>query len=155
MVAFFVNCLFTFNAKCYFCKKVNLQLKRYIAILMLLALSFRPVFYLGQVTYYELNIDYIVQNYCVNKDKPKLQCNGKCHLAKQLQLTTAENSNLQDQAIVSAFEGFLPVFQASQTQLEFNSPFYSDSHKVVIDYNNNYRFLFSGSSFKPPSIIVI
>ena len=122
---------------------------------MLLALSFRPVYYLGQVIYYELNIDYIVQNYCVNKDKPKLQCNGKCHLAKQLQLTTTDDSSSQDQAIFNGFEGFLPVFQPSQLHMEFKAPFYSDSYNTVVDYNNNYRFLFSRFIFKPPSSIVV
>lgn len=31
-----------------------------------------------------LNQAYVAQNLCVNKDKPQLHCNGKCHLRKQL-----------------------------------------------------------------------
>ncbi|WP_143087601.1 hypothetical protein [Chitinophaga sp. YR627] len=31
-----------------------------------------------------LNQEYIAQNLCVNKDKPQLHCNGRCHLKKQL-----------------------------------------------------------------------
>ena len=34
--------------------------------------------------YYLLNKDYIAQNLCENNDKPELQCEGKCHLTKQL-----------------------------------------------------------------------
>ena len=26
--------------------------------------------------------------FCVNKDKPEMQCNGKCHLAKQVEMET-------------------------------------------------------------------
>jgi hypothetical protein len=34
---------------------------------------------------YLLNYDYIAKVLCINKDKPEMHCNGKCHLAKQLQ----------------------------------------------------------------------
>ncbi len=33
---------------------------------------------------YTLNKDFITKNYCINKDKPKLSCEGKCHLMKEL-----------------------------------------------------------------------
>jgi hypothetical protein len=48
---------------------------------------------LGYVAYFELNIDYIIETYCVNKEKPQLQCNGKCHLAKQLTLVAADTED--------------------------------------------------------------
>jgi hypothetical protein len=34
---------------------------------------------------FRVNRDYIAEVLCVNKDKPQLQCNGKCHLKKQLE----------------------------------------------------------------------
>lgn len=33
---------------------------------------------------YQLHKERVTQLFCVNKDKPQLHCNGKCHLAKQL-----------------------------------------------------------------------
>jgi|LakMenEpi03Aug12_release.lakeMendotaPanAssembly.Ray.scaffolds.fasta_scaffold722501_1 hypothetical protein len=33
---------------------------------------------------YLLNRDYIAKILCINRDKPEMKCNGKCHLAKQL-----------------------------------------------------------------------
>ena len=36
---------------------------------------------------YLVNKDYIAENLCINKDKPKSCCKGKCHLVKQLQKT--------------------------------------------------------------------
>jgi hypothetical protein len=39
--------------------------------------------YLVMFEYY-LNKAYITEKFCVNKDKPKLQCNGQCHLRKQI-----------------------------------------------------------------------
>jgi len=40
-----------------------------------------------------LNQEYIVKNLCVNRDKPQMHCNGKCHLRKQL---NAEDKKDQD-----------------------------------------------------------
>lgn len=34
---------------------------------------------------YVVNQDYIAEYLCVNKDKPMLNCNGKCYLSKMLQ----------------------------------------------------------------------
>ena len=33
---------------------------------------------------YLLNKNHIANNFCINKNKPALQCNGKCYLARQL-----------------------------------------------------------------------
>ncbi|HVI43958.1 MAG TPA: hypothetical protein VM802_03795 [Chitinophaga sp.] len=31
-----------------------------------------------------INQDYIARNLCVNRDKPQMHCNGKCHLRSRL-----------------------------------------------------------------------
>lgn len=33
---------------------------------------------------YLVNYDYIVETLCENKDRPEMNCNGKCHLSKEL-----------------------------------------------------------------------
>ena len=38
----------------------------------------------GAVAYYRINQDYIAKNLCVNRDKPMMNCNGQCFLAKKL-----------------------------------------------------------------------
>ncbi|RMH65462.1 MAG: hypothetical protein D6677_02410 [Calditrichaeota bacterium] len=46
---------------------------------------------------YELNKAYIASTLCVNKDKPEMHCEGRCHLKKELQKvhdeTTDEHNN--------------------------------------------------------------
>jgi hypothetical protein len=37
------------------------------------------------------NYDYIVENFCINKDKPELKCNGQCYLMKQLAAQSDED----------------------------------------------------------------
>jgi hypothetical protein len=39
---------------------------------------------------YALNKEYIAKNLCENRNKPKLNCNGKCHLMKQLKKAGAD-----------------------------------------------------------------
>lgn len=41
---------------------------------------------------YSLNYTYISEVLCVNKEKPELHCNGKCHLNKELKKAANEES---------------------------------------------------------------
>jgi len=34
---------------------------------------------------WKINQDYITEKYCENKDKPMMNCDGKCYLSKQLE----------------------------------------------------------------------
>jgi hypothetical protein len=58
--------------------------KRIIAFLFLAAFAIQTFNKAIIITGFFANRNYIAQNLCVNKDKPKLGCNGKCHLKKQL-----------------------------------------------------------------------
>jgi len=52
-------------------------------LIFIIALSvlLKPVF---PVIEYVINYDYIANTLCVNKAKPQMHCNGKCHLMKEL-----------------------------------------------------------------------
>lgn len=39
---------------------------------------------------YALNKEYIAKNLCENRNKPKMNCNGKCHLMKQLKKASSD-----------------------------------------------------------------
>lgn len=58
-----------------------------ISGLLLLVLSAYLIIPVVPVIDYLINKDYIAKNLCVNKDKPKSCCKGKCHMVKQLQKT--------------------------------------------------------------------
>jgi len=70
---------------------------RVYAILQL----FIMVFYLGRpiLPYIEYAVfkDYIAKNLCVNRDKPKSCCQGKCHLKKQIE-KNAETSDTEEKS---------------------------------------------------------
>ena len=42
---------------------------------------------------YKINYDYIANVLCENKDKPAMNCNGKCHLNKELKKTAEKESH--------------------------------------------------------------
>ncbi|WP_262732699.1 hypothetical protein [Gaetbulibacter sp. NE] len=107
------------------------------------------MYYVGQVLYYELNIDYIIETYCINKDKPELQCNGKCHLATQIQ--KASNDSGKGKSHQMVFEAFYPLFFEAFNEIEFTNKFETTvknnwSLKNLIDYN------FINNLFHPPEI---
>ncbi|MGI9526177.1 MAG: hypothetical protein ACR2MS_03590 [Weeksellaceae bacterium] len=50
---------------------------------------------------YVVNYDYIVEVLCINRENPELQCNGKCHLGKELAKTLDDPSSSKDNKIQS------------------------------------------------------
>lgn len=77
-------------------------MKTFVAILFLLlfgiATNVKPSYYY----YWKVNQKAITKEYCVNKEKPILACNGKCHLAKKINQSSekqdkrnSEKSNLR------------------------------------------------------------
>ncbi|ALW86707.1 hypothetical protein AUC43_17455 [Hymenobacter sedentarius] len=67
------------------CYAVQRFLAFFLAALMLLQTLGQEVL----VVDYQLNKARITALYCVNKARPQLHCNGKCHLAKQLRKADA------------------------------------------------------------------
>ncbi|OEK09747.1 hypothetical protein A8C32_13475 [Flavivirga aquatica] len=105
---------------------------------------------MGYVAYYELNIDYIIENYCVNKEKPELQCNGKCHLATQLRSNTADTTG-ETSYLSSFFEAFVPVyFQGYKLEFFFQEVFIFTKNNW--NYNNIFSSVFNDSLDPPPQV---
>jgi len=86
-------------------------IKAYYAILLFICIGIKPFYTIGYVAYYELNVDYIIEKYCVNKSKPKFKCNGKCHLTKKISFSTDAETDSDQKAIYNGLsESFFPVF---------------------------------------------
>ena len=52
----------------------------------LIQLGLRPIVVLN----WKINQDRITEKYCENKNRPELECDGKCYLAKQLRKLDVE-----------------------------------------------------------------
>lgn len=59
-------------------------MKYLVAIALLVSISYQFIAKMGVMAWYEINKDYIAAELCENKDKPELQCAGKCYLKKQI-----------------------------------------------------------------------
>ena len=122
-------------------------MKNSILVIVFLILA-RPVI---PVADYIINYDYITKVLCVNKAKPMMHCNGKCHLMKELAKTAEQDkplsqkkSNISEAEVLFlepiALFTFQPVFTQLNTQ---NTSLYS----------NLYVHINTDSIFHPPLVI--
>lgn len=96
---------------------------------------------------YMVNKDYIAKNLCINKDKPKSCCKGKCHMIKQLQ--KADKNQDKD---CKDTNKKVQVKEPDEFILNRLSYFYSEI--VIAQYQNynalSYNELAGSAIFVPP-----
>ncbi len=124
-------------------------MKQILAILLLVSVSYQFVAKMGVIVWYEANIDYVATELCKNKDKPELQCNGKCYLKKQL--NKVDDTQQDKQQPVKKVKSELPEYIASTTEISFSS-FYTDVTSQYAQYNDLYQHRVITSIFHPPSV---
>ncbi len=103
----------------------------------------RPIMPLAN---YLVNQDYIAEFLCINKDKPELECNGKCYLKKQLKEASEEKEkNLPAIAMEEYPIGIMMfiTFDASQTT--------ETTTTSNFQYTNSYKFSYLNLVFHPPA----
>jgi hypothetical protein len=61
-------------------------MKKATAIFFLTILFLPAIYKVGFFTYFQLNRDFIAENYCVNKERPITLCYGQCFLNKGIEL---------------------------------------------------------------------
>ena len=98
---------------------------------------------------YVLNYEYISEVLCINKDKPKLECNGKCYLMQSL--AEASNDTGDPTEIPSKKLDFQLLYftenHASEKVLDFE---YKSRLHINANPNEAYQFLIAGQLFRPP-----
>jgi hypothetical protein len=77
-------------------KQIKNSLLRAVSIVLLFGIFFQTISKLAYIVSYSVNKNYIAKNLCENRGKPKMNCNGKCHLKKQLE--RAEKNESQGKA---------------------------------------------------------
>ena len=129
------------------------MLKKLLAISFLLIIAARPAYTVSYLLYFQLNIDAIVQKYCVNKDKPQIHCNGKCHLAQKLNLDT-ENNTAPNRAVVSFLEAFFPLFCQSNESSSLPKHFVAFQALLNFDLLSSKPSSFIGEIDHPPQFFI-
>ncbi|UMB60600.1 hypothetical protein MHL31_16175 [Lutibacter sp. A80] len=115
-------------------------------LLYLLAMI-RPV--MPIINYYA-NYDYIAAELCENKDKPYLECNGKCYLKKQLKEVNHTNHDHKSTVPQINFDDY-PITTLDQFTYQFIQ------QKQLLTITNYCIYIssqdFFKSDFKPPQVL--
>ena len=100
---------------------------------------------------YYIDYDYIVAELCENKAKPVLQCNGKCHLAKELKKAndgidtekTVPPLNMKEYPVTPFFTQTILLQKGS----------FKIYNKVIYSQANSFIDTYATSIFQPPKFI--
>lgn len=115
------------------------------SILLIVLLFFmKPVF---PILDFVINYD-AIQELCINKDKPELQCNGTCHLKKEL-AKTAEDENPFATKITFQLHTDILFFTTIES-INFDLPAISYSTEIVDRYHAKYAYHPTFELIKPP-----
>jgi len=105
---------------------------------------------------YAVNYEYISKVLCVNKDKPMMHCNGKCHLMKELAkaadpdasgekpISPIKKSTVQEQEVL--------FFQEIKSS-EINQTYSQNNVAIGDHYSNLYFQQASFFIFHPPTFV--
>ncbi len=99
------------------------------------------------MAYFQSNLNYIIDTYCINKEKPELKCNGKCHL--KIKIASVNSNDGNQLALTQLPEAFYPLY----FQNGLNYPFLrlSEPKKYTVFYfQDHYGFLFNTKILRPP-----
>lgn len=94
---------------------------------------------------YIINQDYIAEFLCINKDKPKLECNGKCQLVKELEKQQEKEPFKSLRVSMENYPiGFVNILEIDENKVLIPPVNHNFIYKVL------YNFCFSNSKFQPP-----
>jgi len=126
-------------------------LRNLIVCILLLSLSVRPIYLASYLGYFEYNLEAMVEEYCVNKNKPQLKCNGKCHLSKKF-TNAYKKDNHKENINNNLIQSLFPVVCILNDATEFNLLDEIRFSTNTTFYKNNYDFLINNQEIKPPIV---
>jgi len=108
---------------------------------------------LGPLIVYYINYDYIAEELCENRDKPILECNGRCYLNAMIKRQAPQSENEKPISTVPLNMNDYPIstldFYRYKSPLEFNFKElilpYFNKHFVISEYRN--------AIFRPPKLV--
>ncbi len=118
-----------------------------ISFLLAIILLFNTLHITATYAYYTIDMVGFIENLCENKDKPELQCNGKCHLKKVSQ------SQNKEQKIPESIIDFKELLLYSNTAIDYSfSQQKTSTKQLEIAYLNLYAFSRIKACFHPPQV---
>ena len=120
-----------------------------IVFLLALFILVKPVL---PVIDYVVNYEYISKELCVNKAKPKMKCNGKCHLMKELAKVSENETPISSNKKTASHELEVLFFEEIKS-FKIAPIYFEDRQKANNNYSDLYFYLNSDSVFRPPIFI--
>ena len=96
--------------------------------------------------YYELDPIGFIEKLCENKDKPELQCNGKCQLKK------VTDTNTENQKTPFTYSSLKEITLFVVNKIKFDFIKLNTRLKNQFEYNNLYAFLCIDKIDRPPKV---
>jgi len=139
-------------------------LKPYLVAFLLLLMSAQFLYQAGFIVYFTANKALIIKEFCKNKDKPQLKCDGKCHLKKYVQAKLKQAQQAPDTENTPSlpdfkdFKSFNPYYIADQV-CNWEAPSLFPHHDLigqqlgtVFFYQENKGRKHSDALFHPPLV---
>jgi len=105
----------------------------------------KPIVFGSWFVYYGLNLTEVIEKYCINKDKPELNCDGKCYLSEKLGLDTT--SKEEPKLIIN--EAFQISYLQFQEDVFLENP-PSEFFNHSFSYDPSYTSLVMDVPYVPP-----
>lgn len=116
-----------------------------ISVLFLVIILANSLKIASTIGYYALFTEDFVERYCVNKERPELNCDGKCELAKMLvQESDDDVPPINFTLLTTDVVLFLPL----DTSIDFKT--FRATEKTGTDYLDLYDFNFVAKKIHPP-----
>lgn len=121
-----------------------------LVFLIAFTVLIKPVF---PVFEYLINYDYIRTELCVNRVKPELKCNGKCHLMKELAAASEKEKPASQDKKSTSFE-ITDLFFHELIVSCIPAKECTEFQTGNFHYNSNYNYAVTNSIFHPPAVIL-
>jgi hypothetical protein len=95
-----------------------------------------------------MNQSEIIEEFCENKAKPELNCNGNCHLSKELNKQIDKVPNQEENQL--HFSIFLPTAYNDIKAVEVKHPKLKNNYNSF--YKNNYHNIIMDNILHPPQV---
>ncbi|MBL7815413.1 MAG: hypothetical protein JNL70_10390 [Saprospiraceae bacterium] len=128
--------------------------KRLLSALLIATILLQTCSTIAVVVSFKINQDYISTYLCVNRDKPQLQCNGKCVLMQRMQQEINNLNEHDRQNVKHIIEHEVLLFCENVPFIDiFNKPQSLSKKLTINDFEHLSKSqLLYDSFFHPPTV---
>lgn len=124
-------------------------MKKVISVILLFIFSAQTFYYAGITCWFYINRGYIAKEFCVNRSRPELKCDGKCFLARKLK----EAENRQHEQTPQQLKEWVETSPCTTAFVSFHFGFTKQKEEYNYHPADHYSFDPAYTFFHPPGYI--